>query len=410
MNFNIYKKVILYSFSSEETYGTISNHMAHHMFEYLRAAEILEDDQSRAKAHQLLYNLNNQISKEGWFVEYDGADPGYQTRTLKYLVRSTSYLDGRDRSICLNLCDRSMEFLDKTILPDGTLFSAFGSRNTSLIYPSGIELMAKKDNEWDSLANRVRKAVKNAKAPPTLSLDFDNYIRLLDDHIEADRIYDSKSAHINTEPKNPKRSKQFYLKDYGLLKRRLGEYDLYIHSRYGGAFILFKGDSCIEKNAGLYLALENGKKFATFKSEANSSINSKSTVIELNVEYALPINENLTSMKLIFLRILNFSILRIRFFANLFRKLLVNRFISSLKPNDGVQAVRFFSLHNNVLKITDKIETKTPLEEAYLVPQINLRYMASSGYWEGNYHSIYEDLSHNIHRNILRNTKEFDLR
>ena len=190
----------------------------------------------------------------------------------------------------------------------------------------------------------------------------------------------------------------------------MGEYDLYIHSRYGGAFILFKGDSCIEKNAGLYLALENGKKFATFKSEANSLIHSKSTVIELNVEYALPINENLTSMKLIFLRILNFSILRIRFFANLFRKLLVNRFISSLKPNDSVRAVRFFSLHNNVLKITDKIETKTPLEEAYLVPQINLRYMASSGYWEGNYHSIYEDLSSNIHRNILSNTKEFDLR
>ena len=47
---------------------------------------LVGDPKALKKAEHLLDRILNNQSQEGWFMEYEGADPGYQTLCLHYLV------------------------------------------------------------------------------------------------------------------------------------------------------------------------------------------------------------------------------------------------------------------------------------------------------------------------------------
>ena len=103
---------------------------------------------------KILTKLETCINDEGGLIEYNSYDPGYQTRSLKYLTKTLKLLKGNDFDRCLELCNNSLKFLNKVFMPDGTLYSMFGSRNTELIYPSGIEYMNYKRAIHDMLSRR----------------------------------------------------------------------------------------------------------------------------------------------------------------------------------------------------------------------------------------------------------------
>ena len=202
-------------------YGTISNHLAHHLFEYLVAHNLLGDKLFYYKAIDILDTIEANTDDEGWHLEYRGGDPGYQTRTLKYLVKSLPFLAKDEHMRCMQLCEKSCSFLSKAILPDGTIFSAFGSRNTSIIYPSGIEFMAQKNEKFIEIANRVRISFEaNANTFPEY-LEFDNYIRLFDDLLEAEEIKKINGT-FNSNFAKSEPASDFHLKNFGLLKKQSG--------------------------------------------------------------------------------------------------------------------------------------------------------------------------------------------
>ena len=112
-------------------------------------------------------------------------------------------------------------------MPDGTIYSMFGSGNTELIYPSGIEFMHKEYKDTNiNLAHRVRYAINNNLTKLPISLDYNNFIRLFDDYIDSSFFY-SKNKSFEIEQKS------FYMKDYGLEKKQLKNYSIFIHHKFG---------------------------------------------------------------------------------------------------------------------------------------------------------------------------------
>ena len=275
--FQSYKRLIDYSLK-DENYGLISNHLCHHMYE-IYLAFILFKEKYYNEFQKILKKLETAINKEGGLVEYNSFDPGYQTRSLRYLTKVLKLLKGDDYKRCLHLCKQSIKFLNDSIMPDGTIYSMFGSRNTELIYPSGIEFMHKEYKDTNiNLAHRVRYAINNNLTKLPISLDYNNFIRLFDDYIDSSFFY-SKNKSFEIEQKS------FYMKDYGLEKKQLKNYSIFIHHKFGGSLAIYKDNKMIYRNAGLII--QSGNKFygsRTVNFDSNTIINNNKKInLKLNI-------------------------------------------------------------------------------------------------------------------------------
>ena len=81
-----------------------------------------------SKADLLLERILKNQSSEGWFSEYEGADPGYQSLCTHYLA--DVHLIRRDLGLLQPLTS-SIRFLWHFANPDGSFGGHYGSR----IYP-----------------------------------------------------------------------------------------------------------------------------------------------------------------------------------------------------------------------------------------------------------------------------------
>jgi len=108
-------------------------------------------------------------SREGWYDEYGGADPGYQTHGSFYLAR-LSQLNG-DSELAASLA-RSTAWLSCFIHPDGSIGGEYTSRNTQTYYPAAFEMLSAGDPSAAWIARTMRASVWNGAAagPRTTSI------------------------------------------------------------------------------------------------------------------------------------------------------------------------------------------------------------------------------------------------
>ena len=79
-------------------------------------------------------------SGEGWFPEYEGSDPGYQTLCLYYLAKIYHLHPDSQLKTAL---ERAVEFLSWFAHPDGTFGGEYGSRRTAIFYPGGLAILSR---------------------------------------------------------------------------------------------------------------------------------------------------------------------------------------------------------------------------------------------------------------------------
>lgn len=77
--------------------------------------------------------------EEGWFQEYEGADPGYHSCSIAFLGKL--WQKSHDASLIEPL-KRAVDFAAYFMHPDGSYAGEYGSRNTYHFYPHGFEVMA----------------------------------------------------------------------------------------------------------------------------------------------------------------------------------------------------------------------------------------------------------------------------
>lgn len=111
--------------------------------------------------------LHNQ--SEGWSLEYDGPDPGYQSATVSFLAKI--YVDNRDPAL-LDVIRQCVEFCSYFVYPDGHYGGMLGSRNTSHLYPHGFELMAAELPLAAAIAERTMLSLSTGHlVPPGIMSD-----------------------------------------------------------------------------------------------------------------------------------------------------------------------------------------------------------------------------------------------
>lgn len=166
----------------DETHGFISNHLATAAAALFRWDRLVGDGAARRKAELLLSRIVERQSPEGWYEEYGGADPGYQTLCMSHLAEIALTLDapGLWKSL-----ERGVNFLSHFAHPDGSFGGIYGSRSTRVYYPTAMELLADRLPSAKALADWMQGAI-GRHGPVTLAaIDAPNLLPVFNNYCQA---------------------------------------------------------------------------------------------------------------------------------------------------------------------------------------------------------------------------------
>jgi hypothetical protein len=231
--------------------GRLTNHHALSALALWRTAKLTGRDDLRQAAIERLERVLAWQSPEGWFPEYEGADPGYQTVTVDCLAKFHAEPGFEWLAEPLR---RAVAFCRWFQHPDDSYAGCYGSRGTRHFYPHGMELLADDNTDAAALADGHLRALARGTAA---GFDDDRmYVHRVANLLEA---YDRRcERHVvgRRIAKSVGRQKSFH--SAGLYVRRDAVSHTIVSTARGGVFRHSAG-ATTTVDAGLVVEFEDGR-------------------------------------------------------------------------------------------------------------------------------------------------------
>lgn len=210
------------------------------------------------------------VSEEGWSLEYDGPDFGYNLATLSFLARLHKALP---HPFLKQYAEKSLRFLSYFFYPDGS-FGGLGSRETVQLYPYALNYWGKFFPLAKHIENHLRKKYSYENLRPSDQDDHYLFYRL-NDYMEMDEIVSSTSPPEtiisqkpdSREPKIEPQSLPFlskkdfskYFPIAGLFVQKIRGLYFTANMKKGGGLRIYdiKNEKCLLKNNGWVIQLKN---------------------------------------------------------------------------------------------------------------------------------------------------------
>ncbi|MCC6180131.1 MAG: hypothetical protein IT305_32855 [Chloroflexi bacterium] len=156
--------------AGESEEDKLANHHALACVAVWEAFELLGDPELERGFERLWRGLLTYRNvREGWWLEYDGADPGYLSATVSFLAKLHLC---RPSPEIVDLAREAVEFASYFAYPDGHYGGSLGSRQTLHFYPHGVEVLADQIPLAGALAQRMLEGLRGgALVPPTIMPD-----------------------------------------------------------------------------------------------------------------------------------------------------------------------------------------------------------------------------------------------
>ncbi|MGH7696493.1 MAG: hypothetical protein ACRENH_16015, partial [Gemmatimonadaceae bacterium] len=167
----------------EQSHGFASNHWGLFACAYLHAATLTSDSRYRVRAQEIVARILRLQSEDGWYNEYGGADPGYESLGISYLAH---YWAATHDSSVLESLRRSIDFYAHCVHPDGSVGGVYGSRHTSLYFPAGFELLANMVPSAAAISRFMRQRLTRGNVVTPATTDAHNLIPLVASYLEAE--------------------------------------------------------------------------------------------------------------------------------------------------------------------------------------------------------------------------------
>jgi hypothetical protein len=234
--------------------GRLSNHHALAASALLLVAEVTGRKAYRDAADARIQNLLAWQSEEGWFEEYGGADPGYQTITIdclaKYRLKTgDTRLDEPIR--------RAVTFARWFLHPDDSYGGEYGSRGTYLFYPHGMELAVGLDLAAADAADLADGFLRSLARGTEACFDDDRmFVHQLGNLIQAYMDWSPTRPALSAAKEAPVTR---FFSQAQLLVHRTARSQTVISAARGGSFKHFSGDRPVVTDAGLILETTKGR-------------------------------------------------------------------------------------------------------------------------------------------------------
>lgn len=325
--------------------GVLSNHEALIANGLFRLADLTGDAWLEEAAQSRVDRLLSWQSEEGWFREYDGADPGYLTLTIGTLAEIDILRPG------LGLRPKIAEavaFLASLQPPDGWLGGEWTSRNTHNYFPHGFELIG----GWlpDALTVNSRAVASLADGP-----------EYADDHIVAHHCWSyllAADSWMPDRPDEPEAGLQAlrHFPQAGLVVMRRDARTLLAATKKGGAFRYYQGSDLVHADTGISLRIRSGRRIRTAVCHIwarDNRIDLSADAVEISGTMSWAKTQQMTPLKLIVLRCLMMSIGRVK--PDLVRRLLQALLITG-RSDAPFTFRRRLSWSDEGLAVCDRVE------------------------------------------------------
>ncbi len=221
--------------ANDETHGFLSNHLAAAAAALAHAHRQTGETRFKERSAYFLDKILRRQSSEGWYDEYGGPDPGYQTHGSFYMARCWQF-SGDER--LLDSLTRASRFLAHFIHPDGSIGGEYASRNTQTYYPAAFEMLAHRDPASAWIARTMRPVVGTAGAAGLHCVDLFNYFPFLNNYVfahlaSASRADQPPALEPSAEPG------LVWFPQAGLARMRTARYDAYVGTAKGGVVKVF---------------------------------------------------------------------------------------------------------------------------------------------------------------------------
>lgn len=167
--------------------GRLTNHQALAALALYNVYLLTQEEWVRRTSQKFVDIVRRWQSDEGWFQEYEGADPGYHTCTIAFLAKL--WKKSQDEAL-LDLLHPAVNFAWYFMHPDGSYGGEYGSRNTYHFYPHGFEVMAPLNPRAAQIADQFL-----CKALPKRTRYYND-----DDRMCAHYVYDWLQAYLDFSP------------------------------------------------------------------------------------------------------------------------------------------------------------------------------------------------------------------
>jgi len=373
-----------FSRGRQESHGFVSNHVAMFGLAFQVAGEILDDATwTECGAEQIGYVLARQ-SAEGWYEEYGGADPGYETLGIRYLA---DYWARTGNAEVLGSLERSLDFLSRLIHPDGSLGGPHGSRHVSLYYPSGFEQLS----GHLAVASRIARFMadrldrRNVVVPSVC--DPENLPSLCASYLEACRVEGTPNDEPADMPCHRLEGLRVF-EDAGI--GVVGTERLYavvgcakggvcrVHDRLTERLLYEDAGYVIERGADLWSSQLSGMGSL---SEGGSD-EAGSITIACSTRFARVRQDLPTPFAFLVLRILNLTLWRSLLMGSLFRRAIARRLITG-RREAPVTLNRVLTFEPDGFRLLDRLEPDTRLRvsKLRLARRFKAMHMGSAHYY-----------------------------
>lgn len=233
--------------------GQLTNHQALAALALYNTYLVTGEERFKQASDQYLAIVKEWFHpEEGWFQEYEGADPGYQSCTVAFLGKL--YKKSENPAI-LELLNPAVDFCWHFMHPDGSYAGEYGSRNTYHFYPHGFEIMAPHNQRAAQVADHFL----------THSLPLRTRYYNDDDRMCGHYLHDWMQSYLDFSPvraqvplsqRNPFRK---YFPKAGMVVLDTGDYHAALNLNKGGVIKITTADGPLYSDTGLIGNTENGQ-------------------------------------------------------------------------------------------------------------------------------------------------------
>jgi len=375
--FEIIRPMIVFLHHADETHAFISNHLATAAVA-LYKWNALTGEQDEKRGSEILNRILKAQSKEGWFREYEGADPGYQTLCTYYLADLHRL---RPDLLLHEPLQRSLQFLWHFAHPDGSFGGFYGSRNTRFYYPAGIEYLAKEIPEAKTLAAFMRDSIIRQTTVTLDVMDEPNLIPMFNAYCWAATI--EQEIQNNTNMILPALSRETWRKEFpkaGLIIVRGNKHYTVVSWHKGGVCYHFQGNKA-SINAGVVAKDKQGRYYSTQAYQDNNEISVNDDKIIICSHLVLMHKQLPSPLQLIILRVLNITLMRHKRVGNWIKNALVRLLITNNKVSSAINQ-RTISFGKQCEIVDEWVKNDGKLQGIPVNNHFSAIHMASQGYWQ----------------------------
>lgn len=332
--------------------GRLSNHQALAALCLGLLAKVAGDDKYMEGARRRRDLALTWQSPEGWFQEYEGADPGYHSFTIDYLAKYRAVTG--DETVVEPL-RRAVEFASHFVHPDGSYGGEYGSRNTYHFYPHGFELLA----PIEPLAGQIADAYLIGMARGRRGY-------LDDDRLVAHYVYNYLQAYLDHDPEarsgslSARPPYERYWPQAQLVVRKTARYHAVAALGKGGVIKAFDANGCFLSDTGPIGRTRDGRVVVSHLQDPAHRVE-RTGEGEYEVTGALSRRRAHRATPLRHMALRAFMLTVGRFAANLVRRLLQKILITG-KTRTAIRFRRRIRFAEEQIEIEDELELPPGVE------------------------------------------------